>query len=108
MSTILDHGLYLDVIPIRAGAGHAIRFLCFKWELAPDHLLVAGDSGNDADMLSGNTLGVVVANYSPELKHLKGRPRVYFAGSEHAWGILEGIDHYDFFGSITVPEETTT
>jgi sucrose-phosphate synthase len=108
VSAILDHGLYLDIIPIRAGPGHAIRFLCFKWDIPPDHLLVAGDSGNDADMLSGDTLGVVVANYSPELEYLKDRPRVYFARQPNAWGILEGIDHYDFFGAITVPEEAVT
>ena len=27
----------------------------------------------------------------------------YFAGRPHALGILEAIDHYDFFGSCTLP-----
>jgi sucrose-phosphate synthase len=47
-------------------------------------------------MLKGNTLGVVVANYSPELERLKGRPHVYFAKSNHAWAILEGMRNYGF------------
>ena len=105
VTTILDHEVCLDVIPIRASPGLAIRFFCFKWNLEPERLLVAGDSGNDWDMLSGDTLGVVVSNYTPELERLRDRPRVYFAKSAHARGILEGIDWYDFLGDIQVPSE---
>ncbi len=59
-------------------------------------VLVAGDSGNDEEMLRGNTLGVVVGNHDGELEHLRGHERVYFAAGSHARGILEGIDHYRF------------
>ena len=105
VTTILDHEIYLDVLPIRASCGFAIRFFCFKWNLEPQRLLVAGDSGNDWDMLSGDTLGVVVSNHTPELERLRGRPRVHFAKSAHARGILEGIDYYDFLGDVRVPPE---
>ena len=105
VTTILDHGIYLDVVPVRASPGFAIRFFCFKWNLEPQRLLVAGDSGNDWDMLSGDTLGVVVSNHTPELERLRGRPRVHFAKSAHARGILEGIDWYDFLGAIRIPAE---
>jgi sucrose-phosphate synthase len=105
VTTILDHEVYLDVIPVRASSGLAISFFCFKWNLEPQRLLVAGDSGNDWDMLSGDTLGVVVSNHTPELERLRGRPRVYFAKHPHARGILEGIDYYDFLGDIRVPPE---
>ena len=105
VTTILDHEIYLDVLPIRASCGFAIRFFCFKWNLEPQRLLVAGDSGNDWDMLSGDTLGVVVSNHTPELDRLRGRPRVHFAKSAHARGILEGIDWYDFLGDIRIPAE---
>ncbi len=105
VTTILDHGTHLDVVPVRASPGLAIRFFCFKWNLEPQRLLVAGDSGNDWDMLSGDTLGVVVSNHTPELERLRGRPRVHFAEGAHARGILEGIDCYDFLGDIRVPPE---
>jgi sucrose-phosphate synthase len=105
VTTILDHEIYLDVVPVRASPGLAIRFFCFKWNLEPQRLLVAGDSGNDWDMLSGDTLGVVVSNHTQELERLRGRPRVHFAKSAHARGILEGIDWYDFLGDITIPPE---
>ena len=73
----------------------------------PERILVAGDSGNDADMLVGETLGVVVANHTPELEGIKGQPKVFFANGKHAWGILDGIHHYDFFDTIRIPEEDT-
>ncbi|HSG49693.1 MAG TPA: HAD-IIB family hydrolase, partial [Longimicrobiales bacterium] len=105
-TSFLDHGTVLDVLPVRASPGMAIRFFCFKWNIPPERLLVAGDSGNDADMLSGETLGVVVANHTPELAPLEGRDRVHFADEPHARGILEGIRHYDFFGTPRVPAES--
>ncbi|MDH5614704.1 MAG: HAD family hydrolase, partial [Gammaproteobacteria bacterium] len=67
--------------------------------------MVVGDSGNDEDMLTGETLAVIVANYSHELEKLKGKNRIYFANSHHAWGVLEGLEYYDFLGDIRVPGE---
>ena len=97
---IYSHQAFLDLLPIRASKGLAIRYLMMKWGLTPDRLLVAGDSGNDIEMLRGETLGVVVGNYSPEVDELRGEPRIYFAEGEYATGVLEGVDHYDFFGDV--------
>ncbi len=102
---IYSHGAYLDILPVRASKGLAIRYLSLKWGLPPERILVAGDSGNDEEMLRGNTLGLVVGNYSPELERLRGRPRVYFAEGGHARGIMEGIHHYDFLGDMRVPND---
>lgn len=102
---ILSHGIFLDIIPTRAGSGVCIRHLGIKWGFPPERLLVAGDSGNDEGMLSGGTLGIVVGNYSKELQHLRNRPRIHFAEACHAWGILEGIRYYDFFGAIQIPND---
>jgi sucrose-phosphate synthase len=102
---VFSLGMFLDVVPIRAGDGLAIRHLGIKWGLPPERWLVVGDSGNDEEMLSGNTLGAVVGNYSPELEKLRKRPRIYFAEGPHAWGILEGIEHYNFTGDIRLPDE---
>ncbi len=102
---VLSHNMYLDVIPLRAGSGLSIRHLLYKWGFNAERLLVAGDSGNDEEMLSGNSLGVVVSNYSKELEKLRGRPRIYFSESSHAKGILEGVDYYDFFGQLKIPND---
>ena len=95
-NVIHSHEAYLDVLPIRASKGLALRYLGMKWGIDPEEFLVAGDSGNDEEMLLGNTLGVVVGNYSAELEKLRGKPKVYFATGHNASGILEGILHYNF------------
>jgi sucrose-phosphate synthase len=100
---IYSHGKFLDVLPVRASKGLAIRYLSLKWGLPPERILVAGDSGNDEEMLRGNTLGLVVGNYSPELARLRGRERVYFAEGEYAWGVLEGMQFYNFLGDMSIP-----
>ncbi|MBN2205075.1 MAG: HAD-IIB family hydrolase [Thermoleophilia bacterium] len=84
----------LDVLPVRASKGHAIRYLAYKWGLPLGDLIVAGDSGNDLEMLSGDTLAIVVGNHSPELEALRGSESVYFADGRYAAGVLEGLRHY--------------
>lgn len=93
---IYSHESFLDVLPIRASKGHAIRYLAYKWALPLRCFLVAGDSGNDEEMLMGDTLGVVVGNHSPELAILQGQEQIYFARGYFANGIMEGLKHYGF------------
>lgn len=99
-NVIASHGSLVDILPIRCSKGMAIRFFADKWRIPVEHILVAGDSGNDIGMLRGNTLGVVVGNYSKEVETLRGRPRVYFAPGHHSQGIIDGIIYYNFLGEI--------
>jgi sucrose-phosphate synthase len=101
---IFSHDAYLDFLPVRASKGTALRYFANKWEIPLDRCLVAGESGNDIEMLTGNTLAVVVGNYEPEIEQLRGEPWIYFAEGKHAAGILEGIEHYDFLGRISTRE----
>ena len=105
---IYSHGEFLDLLPIRASKGHAIRYLSYKWGLPLANFLVSGDSGNDIEMLVGDTMAVVVGNYSADLTHLKGVPRIYFAQSQYAHGILEGMLHYKFGVSRSRDQQVTT
>jgi sucrose-phosphate synthase len=93
---IYSQGCFLDVLPHRASKGNAIRYLAFKWNISFEDIMVAGDSGNDTEMLKVALCGVVVANYSPEMEILKENKRIYFANNSFAGGILEGIRHYNF------------
>lgn len=102
---IVSLDMFLDIIPCRAGSGLSIRHMAYKWGFPLEHILIAGDSGNDEEMLAGNTLGVVVGNYSRELEKLRKYPRVYFSGQEHAAGIIEGIEYYNFFDQIIIPND---
>ncbi|MDD2240451.1 MAG: HAD-IIB family hydrolase [Kiritimatiellae bacterium] len=102
---VMSHDTFLDVIPTRAGSGVSVRHIAYKWNFPLEHILVAGDSGNDEGMLSVNALGVVVGNYSPELEKLRAYPRVYFAQAHHAAGIIEGIQYYNFLDTIQIPND---
>ena len=96
---------FLDVLPVRASKGQAIRYLAYKWGLPLEQFLVAGDSGNDEEMLVGDTLGIVVGNHSPEMESLRGLEQIYFADGACAQGILEGIDHYHFLNGPERPQQ---
>ncbi len=89
---IASHSRHVDVLPLRASKGTAVRYVMVKWGLDPDQVLVAGDSGNDEDMLRLNTWAAVVGNHDPELESLRGAPRVHFAQACNAAGILETVE----------------
>jgi sucrose-phosphate synthase len=104
---IYSHEAYLDLLPARASKGGALKYLAHRWGLPLEHLLVAGDSGNDTEMLTSGAFGVVVGNYSPELEGLRGRQGIYFAGASYADGVLEGIDHFGFVDEIAPAGDET-
>lgn len=96
---VYSHNQYLDILPLRASKGLAVRYLAYRWNISLDNVIVAGDSGNDKDMLTGEMLGVIVGNYSAEMETLRGKRRIYFAERGYAGGVLEGIHHYRFVNS---------
>jgi sucrose-phosphate synthase len=101
----LSFGQFLDIIPSSASKGQALRYVAQRFAIPLEHILVAGGSGADEDMMRGNTLAVVVGNrHHEELSQLVDQERIYFAGQPHALGILEAIEHYDFFNSCEVPK----
>ena len=94
----LSMGHFLDIVPARASKGQALRYVAHQWNISLERILVTGGSGGDEDMLRGNTLGVVVANrHREELSILGDTGNIYFAEQSHARGILEAVEHYDFF-----------
>lgn len=84
-------GHALDLLPRNGGKGEAARFLAARLGFPPDRVLVAGDSGNDLDLLESGFRAVLVGNASPEMRDrpLSG---VYRARGRSAWGILEALD----------------
>lgn len=104
VNVTLSFGQFLDVLPIRASKGFAVRWFADQWGVPLEQILVAGGSGADEDMMRGNTLAVVVANrHNDELRTLAEAERIYFAQAGYARGILEAIGHYDFYQRCRVP-----
>jgi sucrose-phosphate synthase len=93
---IYSHGQFLDILPRRASKGKAIKYLKYKYEFPSSKVMVAGDSGNDEDMIKGNNNGLIVGNHSDELEKLRGKPRVFFSRKNHSAGIIDGLVHYGF------------
>lgn len=92
---IYSTGRDLDILPMAANKGNAIKWLCARLGVGHDEVVVAGDSGNDSSMfLVGGVRGIVPGNASPELVAAIGSAAVFRAVGQCAAGTLEGLRHY--------------
>ncbi len=96
INVIASHGSFIDILPKKASKGHALIYLCHKWNIPMDQVFAAGDSGNDLDMFRGDIKGIIVGNHSQELSELEPSQNLYIADKFAAAGISEGLQHYGF------------
>lgn len=101
---VYSSDIYLDIIPDRAGIGGAVKFLVDSLVLSPSQVFVCGDSGNDIDLFQYGFRGIVVSNATRELKKAV-QMRAYFSHKPYAEGLLEGLEHYKFFGPPKPPTQ---
>ena len=88
VNVIQSFGQFLDIIPMRASKGLALRWVNEQWDIPLENTLTAGGSGADEDLLRGNTLAVVVANrHLEELSDLEEVEKIYFAKQPYSAGI---------------------
>lgn len=100
-------GQFLDILPLRASKGMALRYVVEQLTIPLERVFVAGGSGADEDMMRGNTLAAVVANrHHEELSQLDDIERIYFSQQANAAGIIEALDYYGFFGDCKDPQES--
>ncbi len=105
----MAHVGLLDVLPERATKLHAIEFLTRYKGFDFDHLVFAGDSGNDLPVLSSRLHSVLVANARESVRRealeqsrVNGTTEsLYLARGDflgmngnYAAGILEGLAHF--------------
>lgn len=93
-SVIHSHRRYLDILPYKASKGTAVEFVRQRYGLRMDSVFVAGDSGNDIEMLRAVPQSIIVANYSDGLAHLPDLKHSYLSRESHARGIMEGVDYF--------------
>ncbi|SEP50485.1 sucrose-phosphate synthase [Methylobacterium sp. ap11] len=93
-SVIHSHGRYLDVLPERASKGTAVDHVRALYRLPERAVFVAGDSGNDVEMLRARAQAIIVANYSDDLAGHAALQHSYVARASHARGIIEGVGHF--------------
>lgn len=84
----------VDILPKGGGKGEALKFLIKKYADKEADILVAGDSGNDLDMLQAGYPAVIVSNARPELAAITGSEKLFRASYPYAEGILEAWQHF--------------
>ena len=91
---IHSHGRYLDVLPAGASKGTAVDHVRALYGLSEGDVYVAGDSGNDVEMLRAGRQAIIVANFSDDLANRAGLAHSYVARASHARGVIEGVAHF--------------
>jgi len=97
---VASHGRMIDVLPLAAGKGPAVCAAAKRLGLPMAQVVVAGDSGNDFDMLqaveAGLGRGILVGNAMDGMRERLSSSRVYMARASHAAGVLEGLETFGF------------
>ncbi|MEP3687664.1 MAG: HAD-IIB family hydrolase [Sulfitobacter dubius] len=95
---VASHDRLIDVLPLAAGKGAAVCAAARRLGMPMDRVVVAGDSGNDFDMLQavkhGPGRGILVGNAMDGLRERLGGGRLYYARASHAAGVLEGLQTF--------------
>ncbi|NND91113.1 MAG: glycosyltransferase [Granulosicoccus sp.] len=105
VNIVFSHGEYLNIVPIRASKGLALRHVAAKFGIPLERVLAIGGSGADEDMMRGNTLAAIVGNRThEELSQVAEGETIYFARKPYASGIIEAMEYYDFLGRCRSPE----
>ena len=92
----------VDVLPARVDKAYALQWLADFAEFAPEHVIYAGDSGNDTAALTCGVRSILVGNAAPalraEIQSILARKGIaqqcYFAQKTATSGVLEGIHHH--------------
>jgi hydroxymethylpyrimidine pyrophosphatase-like HAD family hydrolase len=98
-----SYNYYIDVLPVTMGKGQAVLFLQWALGLDQQHVVVAGDTGNDVPMFETGLQGVVPSNALDELRRVAIQPWHYQSPLPAAQGVLDGLYH---FGLIHPREES--
>ncbi|WP_372808282.1 HAD-IIB family hydrolase [Pontiella sp.] len=93
---------FLDVLPAGVAKDYAVHFLLNLLRLDAEHVVYAGDSGNDEHAFKSGLQGIVVSNADPKLiADLKAwadddakRGRLFFASQPFIAGVHEGCLHF--------------
>ncbi|ANU24326.1 HAD-IIB family hydrolase [Planococcus donghaensis] len=91
---IYSGGRDVDILPAGSGKGQALQYILNKYQLDEAKLLVAGDSGNDTEMLTLGFPSVIVGNAQPELLEQQKHPSIYRATNSYAGGIHEAWRYF--------------
>lgn len=85
---------YIDILPKKSGKGNALKYVLKQYFSDQVRVLIAGDTGNDEDMLALGHPAVIVGNGHSELYRLEEYPFIYRAEQHYAGGIQEAWEYF--------------
>ena len=93
----------IDVLPRGVNKNHALQWWC-RWRSIPaEHIIYAGDSGNDLHAMRSGFATIVVGNAADEIKSAAsdyhrqtfgGLDRIYVSEAAATSGVLQGVRHF--------------
>jgi sucrose-6F-phosphate phosphohydrolase len=93
----------LDVLPVSANKGNALRWICERLEVDLDEAVVCGDTGNDSSMfLVPGVRGIAVGNAEPELLEAIKSTDAHLSKGECAAGVMEGLQAFGVIGEFKI------
>ncbi|MGB6219457.1 HAD-IIB family hydrolase [Haloferula sp.] len=82
----------LDLLPMTANKGNALRWICERLGIGLDEVVVCGDTGNDSSMfLVPGVRGIAVGNAEAELLEAIAGTDAHHSKRICAAGVLEGL-----------------
>ncbi|MCA9221440.1 MAG: HAD-IIB family hydrolase [Pirellulaceae bacterium] len=93
-SVIYSSDRDLDFLPEGVNKGTAAAFIARELGFDQDHVIVAGNSGNDAKLFEHDFYGIVVSNAHEQLKQYADLHRVYLSPHARADGVRDGLRHW--------------
>ncbi|MFP4069335.1 MAG: HAD-IIB family hydrolase [Opitutales bacterium] len=84
----------LDILPKGVDKGSAGKFVAERLGIPPEHVITAGNSGNDIPLLGHGFKGIIVANAHLELREVGKQVHAYQSPERHADGVRDGLEHW--------------
>ena len=68
IQAVFSNDKFLELLPLQAGKGNAVRFVCDYFQVPLSHAYACGDAENDLSMLEAAGTGVAMKNADPSVK----------------------------------------
>lgn len=70
IQSVFSNDCYLELLPVQAGKGNAVRFVCDYFHVPLTHTYACGDAENDISMLEAAKVGVAMRNADEKVKQI--------------------------------------
>lgn len=68
IQAVFSNDYYLELLPVQAGKGNAVRFVCDYFHVPLSHAYACGDEENDISMLQAAGTGIAMKNAADKVK----------------------------------------